>query len=503
MSASLFILLAFGVLSFKLSSARSHISNWKGYYQLLYNDRANSGILVSELRKAGIKNIITEDTVEVPVFSYDGLVMLPLRSVKDLYVENDPLYDPFLKGLSLYFKGRSTGKDVNVAYISADYSPMKTYFLIKKAVSEQGIQWSLVEFNPLQRFVFLLLAAGLNILLLIFSGDRRKIFFFTLGAWVFPLLFGDLQVLIAAASCQFSWILLSGQILANLKYYLNYRNFDEVMVKNGTAALIFAAGVSIAVFTVLGGGIGFLIPFTSIVMMISGTMFLAMQMCYQHMVRIHRLFFPVKIMERRKAFSINGIYAAGLFFFLLLFAPFLYQISAVADNITAPAPLRVTNDREISFSALRKTFYVKDKVRLPDLSDYIAHIAFLEGYKYGRPYEFPSKDEEITIPVYKKVEGIAYRENLIVKMFTDSWYESIITTGNKNSLIAMLINQKSPVGVESVDLHRMAHVKERLGTYYIFYVFLLIPFLFWVSGILTFPEDKVKRLFIRRRRQVV
>lgn len=128
MSASLFILLAFGVLSFKLSSARSHISNWKGYYQLLYNDRANSGILVSELRKAGIKNIITEDTVEVPVFSYDGLVMLPLRSVKDLYVENDPLYDPFLKGLSLYFKGRSTGKDVNVAYISADYSPMKTYF---------------------------------------------------------------------------------------------------------------------------------------------------------------------------------------------------------------------------------------------------------------------------------------------------------------------------------------------------------------------------------------
>ncbi len=503
MSVSLLVFIAAGFVSYLVSSSRQNTPVWKGYYQLLFEEDADLEVVAKALNSSGIVPFITESTAKIPLFSYDKSIYKPVSDIRNYYVEGDPLLDPFLKGISAYFHGYADGRKVKIVYIPEKESAVKTYLKLKKAFKQDTLWWSMVDFQPLQRLLFIIFALVLNLFLYLFARNKKVFFFVALVSWIFPLVFGNLETLIAAASCQFSWILFSDQIYRNIKYYLNYRNFDPELVGNGIASLVFTLVVCISVFILFSGNGGFTVMLVSYIMMISATVLLMFHLYHQHNVRIHRIFFPVRILERRKCFRLDEVYAAGLFFIFLLVVPVLFHVSVSFEEVAIPAPYQLTGDMTLSFESLKRLSHSHNDKHIPDLSDYVTHMAFIDGYQYGRTYKFPEKGEKVSVPVFMNKNGLAYRENLVVKMFTDDWYQSIINADNSTGLVAMLVRQEAPVGVKSAGLHRMTTVRERFGTYYIYYLFLLLPFLFWVSGIVTFPEDKVKRLFIRRRRQVV
>ncbi len=500
-SAVLFF--AAGAVSFKISSSQHHESAWKGYYQLIFSDEISSGTITRILSANGFGNFISAENQRVRVFSYGSPEYVSVNRLPEYFVGSDPAYDPYLRGLGGYFRGRADGMDVQVIYLPADSSPFRTYVKLKRVLSPVSGWWSFVDFQPVQRMIYFGLILVLNVSLFLLTRGNRKMFFVTFLSWFFPLVFGGLPSLISAASYQFCWILLSSHLFDNYKYYLNYRCLDREKLRKSYGALLFSAGVYVSVFILFYRESGFLIPFVSFLMQLSGTAAVLLFMHVQHAGRIHKLFFPVEIKDRKRIFNLDELYTAGAFFVFLFLAPLLYQFSYTVEKITLPAPVSVTKDKTVSFLSLKNLFNVKTDGALPDLSDYVAHMAFIDGYLYGRDYGFPSADEQVGISVYKKEGAKVYRENLMVNMFTDSWYKSIITSAEGSGLTGMLLNQKVPSGVRSVDVHRLTHIEGRLKTYYLFYVFLLFPFLFLVSGVISAPEDRIKRLFIRRRRQVV
>lgn len=503
MSVSLLIFIAAGFVSYLVSISKRDTTVWKGYYQLIFDENTDLKVVAKDLKSIGIVNFISESTEKIPLFSFDKNIYTPVSSIKDYYVEGDPLYDPFLKGVTAYFHGYADGRKVKIVYIPETDSVLKTYLHIRKALSQDNFWWSMVDFQPLKRLLFILFACILNLFLYFFARKKKAFFFISLISWIFPLFFGDLETLIAAASCQLSWILFSDQIKRNIKYYLNYRNFDPELAGSGIVSLVFTLLICISVFILFSGNGGFAVILVSYIMMISGTVLLMSYQYHQHTVRIHRIFFPVRILEKRKCFRLNEIYAAGFFFIFLLVIPLLFHVSVSFEKVAVPVPYRLTGDTTLSLDSLRRLSHSHKDAHIPDLGDFVAHMAFIDGYQYGREYKFPEKDEKINVPVFRTEQGLVYRENLMVNMFTDAWYHSIITPGSSTGLITLLVNQEMPVAVKSVNLDQMFTVRERFGTYYIYYLFLLIPFLFWISGRVTFPEEKVKRLFIRRRRQVV
>lgn len=489
--------------SFIVSSSKGGEGIWKGYYQLVFDRKIPAPEITDLLEDAGFSGIISENTEEVTVFSFEGPVKLPLTKLSNYFIENDPLYDPYLKGLKRYFTGTVGERVINVIYLPADSSPFKTYMKLRKALRVTGEWWNFINFQPIKKLLLLVIVILMETALFSLSKNNRKFFIINMFAWVFPLMYGGFSYVIIALSFQFCWQILVNQLIPVYIHYLNYRSFGEKGILKIKMAAYLNIVVFISVITIMHNEVSFLIPIISMFIQFSGTGIILGFIYLQHVNHAHRLFLPVHIKEKTKCIEFDEMYIAGIFFILLFIAPIFYRIPVMEKEIRIAAPVNLIKNNDLSYSGLKNLFLLKSEESLPDLSDYVAHRAYLEGYMYGMKYTFPDENIPITISVFKNNHGKVNRENLMLKLFTDSWYKSIITSVNKSGLVDMLLDQKAPVGVKYVQVNHISQSRGSLRRYYLFYIFLLFPFLFWASGVTSFPGDGIKRLFLRRRRQVV
>ncbi|MGC9313063.1 MAG: hypothetical protein ACP5IA_10265, partial [Sediminispirochaetaceae bacterium] len=82
---------------------------------------------------------------------------------------------------------------------------------------------------------------------------------------------------------------------------------------------------------------------------------------------------------------------------------------------------------------------------LPDIADYVTHRAYQEGFLYGREYRFPDQDERIVLKVYEKQGLKVFGKDRVFKMFTEEWYEDIISDASQSGVSRLLCAQGEPV----------------------------------------------------------
>ncbi len=489
-------------ISFKVLSGGRYPLTWRGYYQIVcppgntYNDVENL------LEKNGFKGIISEKNEKVSVFSFSKPLKIPLSEVSGYYVPSDPLYDPYLKKINGYFNGFSAKKPVKVLYLPVRTDPFRTYITLKRVLEPVQGRWTFVDFMPIEKSMLLLLILTGEFVLFKLSGDK-KIYFITLVSWCFSLIFGDFFTVIMSMSCQFLWILLFNRFIPFFTAYLNYTTVNKDEITRMIVESALYVGIYISLLIDMHGVIKLKSLFLPQTAQIFATAVVLGFLFIQHRFRAHKLFSPVLIKERWKCLKFNEVYAVAVFLVLFITAPFFYWISFGGKNITLPAPYSVIGNIPISYSTLQKMDTLKSEDVLPDLSDYLAHKAFLESYMYGGSFTFPAEGSAVTLSIFQKKGILAQRKNSIIKLFTDSWYNRIISSVNNATVPGLLLKQGVPFGVKFTNVIRLSHGKGNLRRYYLFFVFLVLPFLFWAGVRFTSPGSRFKRLFLRRRRQVV
>ncbi len=491
-----------GFISYGVISSKSSRGMWKGYYQLVY-PQGNSGEKTVELlKKNGFTGIISKDSEKVTVFSFSGRREIPLSGIPDYFVPVDPLYDHYLKTLGRYFTGTYGTKKVQVLYLPADASPLSTYMRLHSVLKTAGIWWKFINFVPIRKvFLFLILFAGE---FLIFKlADDKRMFWISLVSWMVPFMFGGFLSTAASLGFQFLWIMLFNRFIPFYSAYVNYRTVDRTeglkIIVEGILYFIVSSGMLI----VMRGAFPLVDIVLPQIVQLFGTAALFGYIFFQQGFRTHKLFSPVVIKERWKCFKINEVYAVGLFFILFLIAPFVYWISFTGKNLTVAEPYAVVGKAALSYQTLQELNAVRGDSTLPDLSDYLSHRAFLDSFMYGGSFALPPKGSSVSLSVFRTSEGFALRENSTIKLFTDSWYKRIMGSVSKSTIPGMLLKQGAPLGVRYINGNRISQGEGNLRKYYLFFTFLMFPFLFWAGIGFTFPDGKIKRLFIRRRRQVV
>jgi hypothetical protein len=178
----------------------------------------------------------------------------------------------------------------------------------------------------------------------------------------------------------------------------------------------------------------------------------------------HTLFRPIAIVRGfKRRWNWTGgrsiVFFACICFFMV--SPLLFFFLHHHVYIPIPTPVYAQGS-EISLDAMRSIALKKEQNMLPDLSDYIIHIAYQERLEYGNPeYKFPYKDEKIMLSTYERdlSENEIKKTNNVIKTFNNQWFHQVIAEIPDYSLEKMLFDQGGLVTV-SLEKPRLLHFEE-------------------------------------------
>jgi len=95
-------------------------------------------------------------------------------------------------------------------------------------------------------------------------------------------------------------------------------------------------------------------------------------------------------------------------------------------------------------NSMRKIALAKDTNLLPDLADYIIHIAYQERLEYGElEYKFPDENEKILLSTYDRDlnDNSIRKTRNVIKRFDAEWCARVLAEIPEQSLEQMLFEQ--------------------------------------------------------------
>jgi len=183
--------------------------------------------------------------------------------------------------------------------------------------------------------------------------------------------------------------------------------------------------------------------------------------------REHGLFIPVTILhtagrvEKRQSWLRLTVITM-----ILGVAVLLPAMRNGGGGYPIPMPVRYKDVQTFSWQDIAALHGRKEPGSLPDLSDYLTHMAYQEGFMYNREYAFPRMNESITVKRFLEQDEAIFSESDCVKQFTDTWYEDIMANASTHGITGLLLKQDSPSGVMTCEIKKRAlipiHTREQL-----------------------------------------
>ena|GEM_PF-3314085 len=484
--------------------------SWKGYQVALVADTVNTTEakdtsptpitkVKQTLQQAGFYRILSYEDQDVDFFQYSGMNTFPLSALPELLEPQDPRYDPYMKALPRYFEGSINGQSAQVLYMQRDPGQLPPLFLAEQLQRQFDTPVYISGFEPLRQVI---LWGFIGSAILIMAALFRKkyqvkwsLLVYAMGALLsLPgLVHMSLSIFTWWLLQLIAWSLLLAWFAPAMKRRLNAQevSFASELRKYCAVYLVFnLAGIAGAVF---GGEESLLLNYAGhsvLTMGIHGGLLYGFFILQRRRVRqqLHSLFVPIHIRTGQSLGSVGfGIAprqikwasTVALLFLGVLPVIILPALSVLlGQEVEYPMPtfqsesvpkvLR-TGSAEGSTEAAFEGSAVENfswqnllafersssasshaslSEKLPDFADYLRHRAFQEGFFYGRSYTFPVPGEQINITTYKQ-DGIeVMSENKMVKMFTDEWYEDIISSAKNSGVPQLLLEQNRPVQVK-------------------------------------------------------
>lgn len=476
---------------------------WNGYYTFALEANAPVVSIINDLQEISDWEIISQYNSMIQVFNYNEKLLIPVAELKNFYLPEDPLYDPFLKKLPLFFTGKILSEDYHVVYIKTDLSSSAFLLEISNIMDKYPFKWVLPEVKLIRESISTLIFVLAIILFLIWHKELWPIIVPGIFPWFQFIRTSGLPGVLVSIILLFSLILLGSFLIKSFKHYLNLGVFDPINKKK----LFLSGFIMVISFIYLIFNLktlpfigAFFIAFSAHLFSIAFYVFI---LYFKRKLQQHRMFFPVKIRFNTRKISRSDLYSFSSFILILLISPLIINENKFESNIKLPVPVAIEGISDYSQTSLQILYKHSIQSELPNLTDYISHMKYLETYPYGFDYSFPIPEMSLSISRFLMQEGDIKEKNVNIYMFTDDWYESIIDSGLSTGILSLLLSQGSPVLVayqsEFGDLLAGDYIKN----HYWFSLFLVAALLFWLSNLSPAGWYVLKEFLLRRKQQVV
>ncbi len=499
-----------GMLAFR-GGSRSTFSEdipWKGAVPVALREGTSPELFLRAAGDAGYERVSSRTSQMVPVFSFDGMKDVPVSSLSSLYDELDPLYDPFLRKVPYLFHGQIESSPAEILYILTDEGPNSV--ARRLAAHDDGIKgkyqvagigkeaplilpplflllvfFMLPSLSPAGRLLFL--AGSLPMVVISLSGH----FAYYPAAMLFPLFWRNLTVHIARL------------VSERLKRRAGDDEHVQALTHSLVRYLFFTlSALFFAMLTADGAPLrsGLVLAASLLAAPALATAFAAFE-TLRSMFRQHPKFVPVGMKKDPAVWESLRLLASGRFGRLAmlglctgLLALGLSMETRPEQTVRLPLPL----DREDSPEEL---FLSSEEDLLPSSGDFYAHKAFHEGYLYGMSFRIPFPGETLDYSDYHYIDGILYSEPVIVKQFTEQWYEAIMARQAKNGVIGLLLDRET--GTVRYGTTDMYEARDRTGwNTFVLLLFVAILTLAAETGIHVSPgKIESESRTVRRKEQ--
>ncbi len=435
---------------------------WPDAVPVLVDSSLQRSDFLKIAKSAGYERVSHRGNAMVPLFSFHGMIKVPVENIAEHYDSLDPLYDPFLKKIPALFSGSIDGRDAQVYYIITKDDPNTLFRRLSGVNSRYSGQFVVAGTGsgPLLLlpliFLFLVVFFALGL-------DAKSRLFFFLGAFPVAVFSFGTPFGSYAAVLLFSpfWALL----VSRIPLFLNERfrrgadtsNLEHDLLMRAFRYLLFSV-LSLIFFFVFSQkgqlkGLGPLFTCLLAGPAVIGAIILWHYVRYAS--RQHALFVSVAISttgsgKKRMLHFFSSIYTrCGFVLFcssLLFLWPLFNDGSAASLSLPAPAPHSGV-ETAAGFPAIGQK-----GDSLPNRGDYIAHYAFHDGYLFGMNYRVPTLNEALEYENYFYINDVLYSEQVTAKLFTEQWYEDIIGQQVQNGIIGLFLNQTNSVRLNYVSL---------------------------------------------------
>ncbi len=476
---------------------------WEGYYTLVLEADAPVLSIIADLQRFDEWEVVSEYNSKIQVFSYDKEVYVPVSGLQDYYVDRDPLYDPFLRKLPSLFRAKSPYDDYKIVYIRTDFSSSVFLSKITDIMDNYSYKWFIPEIkkeNPAIGIAVFIMSMAL---LLILNKKSWPFLIPGIVPWFLFAIYSGFYGVLVSITFLFGWILFVSQLYNSFSHYLNLGKFDPVDKKKVLISIVI---MIISVFYLLFNmrTIHDISAYSlALFAHLCAVAFYVIILWYKRRMQQHRIFFPVRIRLKSQNTNMLDFVIFSFFVMIIIIYPLTNRINRSDIDFKLPVPVEIPGISDFSQVSMKILNKHSGQSELPNLSDYIAHMIFLETYPYGYQYSFPETDQLFEIPRFSIEKGVVIKKNVSINMFTDSWYKSIMTKSSNKGIIRLLLCSNSPVLV-GYQAEELGFVSDSLlRSHYLISIFLVVALIVWLSNLSLSDWYGFKELVLRRKQQVV
>jgi hypothetical protein len=457
------------------------------------------------------------------LFDFEGGGVERLFALNTIFDPADPLYDTYLRRLPNYFEGSVHGRKAELFYVPEKRQSLIEFYRLHRDLDRLGMQYAnLREYPKLRMAGIVAFSVILFVLSLLLF--RRGLALFLLGA--VPLAAGTNQASFLLFSS--SLLILTGWAMAVASAKIPLREYLDIRSERSRGGLrmsllIYMLGLSASFLLLVLSPAKespevFLQHAATMVWQIgTAGIFIGIRI-FVHRRREHVVFYPEFIKRNGVTVPVGLKVTAGTILVLLAALALFSEKYFISRDLVAPVPLRsgdFRRDNEGNSATARPEFAgfsweavsrfeerrrgVDDSQYLPDISDYLSHIAYHQAYFYGRDYRFPQPGEEIRISGYLREGDRIIHDKKLVKMFTDQWYEDIINEAVKQKGVPrLLLLQEGPFRVRTQRVEGLQLTRRTSRAHTVIYLIVAL-LIFLLPGSTKKREPLSKEISVMRK----
>ncbi len=490
------------VAPFLAPAARAEKQLWSGYAMLLVaGDHSESDVL-ERLTLVGYDDVRAPSSTYATYNDFGALARIAVADLPERFSQHDPRYDPYLRGLPMFFTAYDGVQTHAVYYVATDDHPFRVHQNIRRALSGVTTKWFLVEWSFDDGIVYVG-AFALMLIALAVGGVRRRVLIGFGGIPCLSAVFmGGAYTFVLVGVAFFAWALVIDRGFPALEHRIRY---GRRAAPDGRGARFIYAAVALP--AVVGyvarrspAAVTSIIP--PIIGLIAVSIVVAVLIERKLHNEEHRVFAPVPILTgTRYARPVSGLSGAAVaaIFLVLLATPLAHGFILPSRTVAFPQPVSYTGASELSFSGIGALARYRAADALPDLSDYLAHRAFHDGFMYARSFDVPTAGETVTVAVYERRGESVERTEYTPIVYDEAWLASVLT--RDRGMHDVLLDQNTPNGVVVRQSPTIYWPRSHQIGHTALMILLFSPFPAGSLGMVSHVRVRIEGSTVRRKRQ--
>ncbi len=413
---------------------------WRGYYTLVVPARYEEQTILRGLEATGFSGVVTESRTSVRVSAISHVERVPLSELADRLEAEDPRYDPYMRRLRGFFDAEGIEDRYRLYYLPAERGTVGTVLRLRRAMPDEVDDWFLADFAGVHRWVALAGLSVLSMVLVGFAKGRRG----AMAALCIPWPAGSRSV-------GGAWVGYAGA--ASAGGFLLLRSLEQP--KSLTAAAGIGAILLPSILVIQMDAV----PQASAVAALGATLSVFVLTWLRGRLRRvgkdHPLFSPLRILPRPRVEGTIPLMRVLILLPGLLLLGGALALLPVGRNIRVPAPVELADAEEGHGSlpeALPELWQTSRGDGLPNLSDYIAHVAYQEGFAYGALFSFPDASAPLTLIEIREEEGRLVEGKRVAAVYDEEWMRETLRSVPEGSIEQILLQQPISTGVVRTPL---------------------------------------------------